>query len=167
MRQKGFSLVELIIIIIVAGCIITILYLVINPTKILQKSRDAQRFQDMSTLSAALNRYLSDGRDYSGLTGPYTSIDAGFNSDKARTKIDGTGWIPLNFSAISQDMPMTILPIDPLNNAYHKYRFGLNVTNRTYELEAVFERPENAPKATNDNGNNPNAYEIGTDLTIL
>ena len=165
--QGGFSFVQVLVILLCIGVLVVALIYFIKPSKVLEQSRDAQRFADLNNLSEALNQYLAEDHDFSGLVGPYSSIDAGFADVAERTKIDGKGWIPLNFKLISTNLPFLTLPIDPLNNSTYNYRLGVSVTNKTYELNGVFERPENTAKNSTDSGNNLNVYELGTDLTIL
>lgn len=166
-QKNGFSFVQILLILVAIAVVCGIVIYVVNPTKILQKSRDSIRFSDMNTLAGALNQYLADNHDFKGLVGPYSTIDANFSGDAARKNIDGTGWIPLNFSLISTGAPFSVLPIDPLNNSKNNYRFGVSVQSKTYEIDCVFERPENIQKHSTDGGNDPNVYELGTDLTIL
>jgi len=148
--------------ILIAGVIF-----IVKPSKILEKSRDSQRSSDMKNLTTALAKYLADGHDFKGLVGPYSSIDAGFTNNTALENIDGSGWIPLNFKLISTGAPFDLLPIDPLNNTIYNYRLGVSQSSKTYEIDCVFESPENITKLSTDGGNNPNVYELGTDLTIL
>jgi len=164
--KKGFNLIEVLIIVGIIGAILTIVLVVLNPSKILEKSRDSQRFADLKSISEAVNQYLAAGFNFEGLSGPYSSIDTGFASDRAREKIDGSGWIPLKLE-ISSGKTLSNLPLDPLNTVSHHYRFGISPSSKTYEIDASFESEENISKASSDDGNNPNVYELGTDLTLL
>lgn len=166
-KKQGFTFVQILVILFIIGLIAAGIIFIVKPSKILEKSRDAQRFDDIKILSEALNRYLADGYDFKNLSGSYSSIDAGFKTESALKQIDGTGWIPLNFNLISAGVSFSSLPIDPLNNTNHNYRFAADKANKTYELEVVFESEENVSKHSTDSGNNPNTYELGTDLTIL
>lgn len=166
-QKRGFSFVQIIIILVLLVLLIGGIIYVLKPSQVLEKSRDSQRFSDLKNISAALNQYIAEGHDFQGLVGPYSSIDTGFNNDKARQQIDGKGWIPLNFSSVSQGLPFSSLPIDPLNSATYNYRFGVSVSSKTYEINTVFESPQNKDKLSNDNGNDTSVYELGTDLTIL
>lgn len=166
-QRKGFSFIQILIILGIIAAVGGVIIYILKPSKVLETSRDAKRFADMKELSGAINQYLADNHDFKGLTGPYSSIDAGFVSDAARQKIDGTGWIPLNFKLVTTGTPFTLLPIDPLNSATYNYRLGVAPSNKTYEIDCVFERAENITKHSTDGGNNPNVYELGTDLTIL
>lgn len=164
---RGFTLIELLIAIAVIVILVVIIIIKFNPTQILQKSRDAQRMADITTLATAINLYLADSRDFKNLAGPYTSIDSGFPDEGARKKNDGTGWLPINFTIISAGASIAVLPLDPLNTAVYHYRVGISVASKTYEVDTVFEGQENLAKMAADGGNDPNVYEVGTDLTIL
>lgn len=166
-RGKGFTLIELLIVIAIIVVLAVITLLAINPAQILAKSRDSQRFSDLTTMATAINLYLADNHDFAGLGGPYSSVDAGFVDDNARKLNDGTGWIPLDFSVVSSGAPISALPLDPTNDATYNYRFGISVADKTYELDAVFEQDDNVAKHGSDGGTNVNRYEVGTDLTRL
>lgn len=166
-ERNGFSFIQILIILTLIAIFAWGFIYIIKPGKVLEKSRDAARFDDLQSLSGAINQYLADGHNFDGLVGPYSSIDLGFANDKARQQIDGQGWIPLNFTLISTGAPFNLLPIDPLNNSNYNYRLGVSQSNKTYEIDCLFEYPENTAKYLTDNGNNPNAYEVGSDLTIL
>ena len=47
---KGFTLLELLIVIAIIAVLSVILVLVLNPAETLKKSRDTQRMSDLSTL---------------------------------------------------------------------------------------------------------------------
>lgn len=166
-HRGGFSFIQILIILVLIAILGGAIIYILKPSKVLEKSRDAKRFADIKEISMAINQYLADKHDFQGLVGPYSSIDAGFANDSAREKIDGKGWIPLDFTIISTGAPFNLLPIDPLNNSTYNYRLGVAVSNKTYELDCIFEDQENITKHSTDGGNNPNVYELGTDLTIL
>ncbi|MFA6492849.1 MAG: hypothetical protein WCV58_01780 [Patescibacteria group bacterium] len=166
-QRGGFSFIQILIILALIAMLGGAIIYILKPSKVLEKSRDAKRFADIKELSMAVNQYLADKHDFQGLVGPYSSIDTGFFDDATREKIDSKGWIPLDFTIISTGASFNSLPIDPLNNSTYNYRLGVSVNNKTYEFNCVFERPENITKHSTDGGNDPNVYELGTDLTIL
>lgn len=100
----------------------------------------------------------------------------------------GTGWIPVNFTAMTGGSPISNLPIDPVNtvvtgtstlaavnNSALIYRYSCNTgasgSNRyTFEINAALE--SEAYTSTDDlrkkdGGNNLYLYEAGTNLSIL
>ncbi|AKM82339.1 MAG: Tfp pilus assembly protein, major type IV pilin class A [Berkelbacteria bacterium GW2011_GWE1_39_12] len=165
MRKKGFTLIELLIVVAIIAILAIIVVVAINPAKMLSKARDSQRFSDTTSIATAVNLYLADNNDFTGLVGPYLSTVG--STDNARKKNDATGWIPINFTAISSGAPLAALPLDPTNTATYHYTFGVSTINKTYEIDCAFEHSDNTPKHSADGGNNSDAYEVGTDLTIL
>lgn len=57
--QKGFTLLELLIVIGIIAILSVTLILVLNPGETLKKSRDVQRISDMATLKTALGLYVT------------------------------------------------------------------------------------------------------------
>lgn len=164
-NRKGFTLIELLIVVAIIAILAIIIVVAINPAQMLAKSRDSQRFSDMASLVTAVNLYLADSKDFTGLVGPYKST-TGVN-DNTRKQVDGTGWIPINFTTISSGSPFSALPLDPQNNATYHYVFGVDVTAKTYEINCKFEHADNIPKMSADGGNSDTIYETGTNLAIL
>lgn len=143
LRQKGFTLVELLIVITILVILGIFIVLLINPAEILAKSRDSQRISDLATLKGAMQLYLTDTSDLSAVmtakcvasvpiaetdvaarSKVYASLDAAPNaadtnkytvvaSAADRKKNDGNGWIPLNFTSVTSGAPIDALPLDP------------------------------------------------------
>jgi hypothetical protein len=81
-------------------------------------------------------------------------------------KVDGTGWVPVNFSAISSGAPMGNLPDDPINNATYFYAYAASTTGSTYEIDANMESSKYASGGAGDientdGGNSATVYEVG------
>lgn len=165
--KGGFTLIELLIVIAIIAILAIIVVLTINPQRILEKSRDSQRMSDLTSLATAINLYLADDHDFTGLGGvTYVSNDVAKN-DNDEKKNDGTGWVPINFTSVSSGAPIASLPLDPKGTGNLIYRFGVNEAVKTYELDCTFENSDNQAKQSADGGDNADRYEVGTDLTIL
>ncbi|HXK37678.1 MAG TPA: prepilin-type N-terminal cleavage/methylation domain-containing protein [Candidatus Paceibacterota bacterium] len=95
------------------------------------------------------------------------------------SRVDGGGWIPVNFEALTSGSPISNLPVDPVNkittltaptSTDFVYRYACNSTNLTYEVDARLESDE-FTKVTNrmqsDGGDNDNLFEVGTNIRIL
>lgn len=58
-RKKGFTLLELLIVISIIAVLSVILILVLNPVETLRKSRDVQRMSDLATIKTAMGLILT------------------------------------------------------------------------------------------------------------
>lgn len=58
-QNKGFTLLELLIVIAILATLATIVVLVLNPAETLAKSRDTQRMSDLATLKSAIALYTT------------------------------------------------------------------------------------------------------------
>jgi len=92
---------------------------------------------------------------------------------------DGTGWIPLNFTNLTQGPVISNLPIDPVNTAsgalYYRY---VCKQDDTFEMDGNLESTEytstdnkeakDGGDSNTDSGTTESArYEIGTNLKLL
>lgn len=58
-KAKGFTLLELLIVIAILAVLSVTLVLVLNPSESLKKSRDTQRMSDLATLKTAIGLYMT------------------------------------------------------------------------------------------------------------
>ncbi len=117
--RSGFTLVELMVTIAIIALVVGIVVFVINPTRQLQKARDAQRKDDISAISQALGQYaLAQNGDYPVSTQDYQITGASWNSS----------WQPY----------MIKVPQDPLPNQTYSY----NSDGKSYQLYAKLEIPD-------------------------
>ncbi len=84
-NQKGFTLLELLIVIAIIAILSVILILVLDPAETLRKSRDSQRIADLNTLKTALGIFT-----VSTSTGPYLGGATANTSCKTSTTSGGT-----------------------------------------------------------------------------
>ncbi len=165
--NKGFTLLELLIVIGILAILATTTILVLNPAELLRQARDSQRVTDLATLNSALGFYVVNVAALNlgnpalcyvhadevffptavpaavlalGPTGCGGRHGAKTNTVSISQSPEGGGWIPVNFGAISGGSPLAVLPIDPSNTAtlFYSYSTSGNVT-ATFELNAVFE----------------------------
>ncbi len=87
--------------------------------------------------------------------------------------VDGTGWIPVNFTEISTGNPLSVLPVDPVNSASSEvYYTYTSSSTGLYELSALMESSKYnlggpGDVVSTDGGKYPDIYEVGTNLTVL
>ncbi|MCX6736945.1 MAG: LamG domain-containing protein, partial [Candidatus Parcubacteria bacterium] len=78
-------------------------------------------------------------------------------------KVDGTGWIPINFTNVT-GYSLVSLPIDPKNNNIYYYAY---VTGGSWSLSSLLESEKRLKEvATKDQGTDDGRYEIGSDLSL-
>lgn len=217
-KKQGFTLLELLIVVAILAILAVIVAFVLNPAEQLRKGRDVQRLSDLATLKSTLGVYTTTVSganldldvggarciDESGVTyNIFVSTSAapaltgvsvsGYTTYTARTSatptlIDGTGWLPVNLTAITGGSPISNLPLDPANSSSgteYYYAYACVTAQKTtapcsvsnpcpavsYETSANLESTEFTSGASNkedkDGGDDANAYEIGTELRAL
>lgn len=225
---KGFTLLELLIVISVLAILSVALILVLNPTESMRKSRDAQRINDLGTLKTAIGLYLTeaaspdlDGSIANGCLGETDNtaaqifysreiadaactvnvaegadVTAGstfavgtdfckYPGATGASAVDGTGWIPVNLSAITGGSPISNMPLDPVNTVATAtapastdlvYRYACQSLAETGKPSNVFEINAQLEsdaytvtdnKRIRDGGDNANYYEVGTNLRLI
>lgn len=180
--NKGFTLIELLIVLSLISILAAILIVVINPTEIFKKSRDAKRVGDLKNISQAIQAALTDqpnlnlGRNGNNeciggssptiFSSQYIS-GSGFATFTAVTgtpsgAINGSGWIPVNLSNLTI-ANLSSYPVDPINRtttpAYY-YTYACDIQRNFFEINARME--SNLDAHTNDGGDNPLLFEEGS-----
>ncbi len=180
MIKKGFTLIELIIVIGIIALLATTVILVINPAKIFQEARDSQRIADMGQLNTAMGLYFAtvsvyDLAEGAGVCladwwGSITAIPAASQpfalpaiteASQALSATprftNGTGWIPVNFNLITSGSPLSALPVDPRNNNTGLltgpglfYAYACDSTNNYYEFNTRMESTRYANLGADD-----------------
>ena len=189
MNRRGFTLLELLIVISILAVLATVVVVALNPAETLRKARDTQRMADITNLKSAIVLYQEEvsGADIGGGTctasSPCSSLnctctDGGSEAYQACSNCSSgntdpsnyaskDGWIPMDFSGMSP-APIAKLPVDPTNNATYHYSYAVSGTN--FEIDATLESTYYTATVDadgKDGGNNAGVYEVGTDLTIL
>lgn len=182
--KKGFTLLELLIVIAILAILATVVVLVLNPAEYLRTTRDAQRLSDLSTVRDALGLYLATTSTVSigSSTNCYVVTIAGMTANcqgrhagktmtqSASQAVNGTGWVPVNFAGLQGGSPLSVLPVDPVNNTTYFYSYLGDSTNAVFELNANLESAKYSnggaeDKESTDGGDNANIYEVGTKLS--
>jgi hypothetical protein len=151
-------------------------------SELVAQSRDSNRVSDLQTLDSAILLYLTDTGDFSACrdktiyaSAPVTP-PAGWQlgANAGQTGVDGTGWLPFQFSSSSVGSPLLKLPLDPVNNPDKGlvYIMACDSKNQTFKLEAKLEsvaynKGGSKDLVSTDKGIDPNLYEVGTNLNIV
>ncbi len=168
--SRGFTLIELLVVIAIIAVIAAVVIILVNPVEIMKKSRDTTRLSDLDSVMKSVQLGLQNNTNstssflcQSPATPPCSGTSNG-GTAAAMRKSDGTGWIKINFGVVST-VTVNSLPIDSTNDSTYHYSYGSDGTD--FEFNAVLEASQNQKLMQNDGGNNPNAYEIGSSLTVL
>ncbi len=153
--RSAFTLIELLVVIAIIAVLMVAVVMVLNPSELLKQSRDSNRLSDLSALTTALNAYVADTGGFIGFSlgsssvtylsipDPTATTTAGTDcsglgfpsggsfhcaASSTYTHVDGTGWIPVNFTKASFGSLLGSLPVDPVNqsssNLYYTYVTG-------------------------------------------
>jgi prepilin-type N-terminal cleavage/methylation domain-containing protein len=186
-QQRGFTLIELLVVIAIIAVLAVVVILALNPAELLKQARDSNRISDMATLNSAVSLYLADGQSFTGWSSTTCRSDssagistgcggrfsvAATTATSSSRAVDGTGWIPLNFTLISSGSPIGQLPTDPVRDGTFYYAFAASTTTSVFEANANMESTRYANGGSSnvestDGGSDPNIYEVGTKLSGL
>ncbi len=116
-KVKGFTLVELLVVIGILGMLGAALLTTLNPVVQLQKSRDTRRKADLKQIQNALELYTQDVGHY--------PLDGTF--------LTGASW------KVGTTTYMGTMPKDP-QNTINNYAYQTDATGSYYQLYAPLER---------------------------
>ncbi|GBD34612.1 hypothetical protein HRbin35_00348 [bacterium HR35] len=183
-KPKGFTIIEILIVLFVISVLAVILFFAFNTTDIIKRTRDAKRLNDLQAINSAIQALLNQnpeinlGTDnlvylslpdsnpncssYPNLPPIFSPFSYRCASTSTFRKTDGNGWLPLNFS--SSLFSFSSLPIDPLNNGDYFYVYFKQ--GNKYKLTARMESEAFGYQMINDGGIEPLLYELGNDLSL-
>lgn len=165
--SKGFTLLELLIVIAILAILSAVTVIVLNPAELLKKARDSQRLSDIATIKTAIGFWIintstanlsdSDTADcvdeanpdviFTHRTGVSHTDTLTWSMDVNTTQVtDGTGWIEINLGSLTGGSPLAKFPIDPTNtgpaaladNDFY-YTYACHNANDTFEINANME----------------------------
>ncbi|MGC8981520.1 MAG: LamG-like jellyroll fold domain-containing protein [Minisyncoccia bacterium] len=183
--KKSFTVLEILIVLAIISSLVAILIYYIKPTEFFTRARDTKRIMDLNSLDYILSSlvyedpsinlgatntvYLSLPMDIAttNCKAQYTDLPdlpTGWSyycvSRASTTNIDGSGWVPVNFSSY-KIINLQKLPIDPINKPPYYYTY---VAGGSYKLSAKLEK--NYDASIKDGGNDPLLYEVGSDKNL-
>ena len=109
MTRKGFTLVELLVVVSIIAILAVVIFVAINPVEIQKKTRDATRLQNLGEIHKALGLAMAEATGSAVLT---STGGVAVSSTGGSRDVDGTGYINVNISKY-----LATLPIDPKDGA--------------------------------------------------
>ncbi len=115
--QKGFSLVELLVVALLIGVLTSAIIVIINPATIRARGRDSQRISDLKTIQIALEQFYLKHRGYPSSATSGCQVSSGVastcfikitgSSDRLSQCLLGTGSCNslTGFSAVTNSVP--------------------------------------------------------------
>ncbi len=170
--------------------------LTLNPVELLKQGRDSTRVSDLANINSALNYFRADTSSgsfgstsvtYVSIPDPTATSTAGTQCQGLTTlpanptgwsyhcaasstykNVDGTGWLPVNFSSISYGSTLGTLPVDPINNATtsNYYTYTTDSSGNWVLKSPTLESIKQQSLASKDGGMSPTVYEVGSSLSI-
>jgi prepilin-type N-terminal cleavage/methylation domain-containing protein len=194
-KQKGFTLIELLVVIAIIAILAVVVVLTLNPAELLRQARDSNRISDFATVKSAIALYQTDVATTTSMdsstsatttgvlytanvstTVAFATGTLGFSANETSIvaitsrSVNGTGWIPINLTAISSGAPLGVWPVDPTNSGVSS-TYVYAATTTSWKISTTMESAKyktNGPSdvETNDGGSSVNAYEQGSNLAL-
>lgn len=184
--KRAFTLTELLIVIAIISVLAMTTVAVLKPVEYFNQSRDSKRVADLKTLRENLGILdsLNTGTFRGDPAVVYVSLPDSSSTcssyalpvitgrtyacvvSTSSSNVDGSGWLPVNFNAITGRSPIQSLPIDPQNTINNYYSYAVDASGN-WELTARMASLKYGPQAANDGGNDASFYEVGKSLTII
>jgi type II secretion system protein G len=123
--KNGFTLVEILIVIVLIGILAAGLIAVINPMEQIQKAQDTKRKSDLSQIQQAVEAYYQNIGKY-----PTSTTDFKIQGQDGNTVEWGASFLPY----------MSILPKDPSQTKTYMYYSESQSQNQNYFVYAKLDR---------------------------
>lgn len=146
--QKGFTLVELLVVVTLIGILTTVA--LANFSGGTAKARDTQRKSDLRAIRDALEQYKLDNGSYPVTGTNYESGNSAFPTDGAGTNTGNTQYTTLMTNSTYGLVTLKYMQktlTDPRNTTPYLYRYATtDASGTSYVLEACLERSDDPQK---------------------
>jgi type II secretory pathway pseudopilin PulG len=188
-KYKSFTFLEVLITLTILSIISLLVVGLLKPQEAFKAARDAKRITNVKQIEKALELYLTENQNLNLGSSTIIYISLPDNSASCTSwkdklpplpsgyeyrcsanpqNIDGTGWIPIDFTK-SSITNISSLPLDPINNPPYYFTYVADNNKKSFEITAYLESDKNKGEnsvCANDNGTNINLYEAGNDKNL-
>lgn len=170
---RGFTLVELLVVIAIVAILAAVVVLIINPLELTRRGRDAARLSDLSNLQNAINVAVQEATDSGAAIlcdgGTYPCTEASYPLGGSTRLSDGTGWVKVNLGG-QKSVSIPTLPVDPVNDTTYHYTYCAD--DDAWEIDTTLESDQQKTKMTADGGDQnasdtTGKFEVGSNLTLI
>ena len=195
-HTSAFTLIELLVVIGIIAILMVTIVITMNPGQLLAQSRDSNRLSDISSIDTSLRLASIDSLSFGSANTVYISIPDNTATTTAGDQCqglglpslpatysyhcaasstyrstNGTGWIPVNMTQISQGTPLSQLPIDPVNTSSSRSYYTYSTNGTQFEVTMSPESQKYKTGGGNDvissdGGSLASVYEKGTKLGL-
>jgi prepilin-type N-terminal cleavage/methylation domain-containing protein len=168
LNPRGFTLIELLTVILIIA-ILSIAGMVVY-TNVDKRTKDSLRVGDLTNINQVIMTVLSeagtiDANLLCGTGNPFPCRGSTYPIGTNTRKIDSTGWIKINFVGQNNvSFSANSLPVDPTNDSTYHYTYC--ASGNQWEVNATL-AVNDQNKMQNDGGDDPNKYEIGTNMSLI
>ncbi len=181
--KKGFTLVELLVVLGVLAILAVIVVLILDPAKIFAQARDARRIEDLRTVGSALRLggladinfgeeetvYVSlpDDESVSCEHLHLPELESPFHyqctPQETLFEADGNGWIPVDFSGLEDvGISLSALPLDPKNVLEGGSYYTYSIFDKKWKLTARVESDRYESISASDGGIDDVLFEVAS-----
>ena len=174
--KKGFTLVELLVVIAILAVLAVAVVVVLNPAELLKQARDSTRISDLAAINSAIALYFADVAPSSMTASSTCTTGTTFPGgstcvNKSCNGLTCTCLVANKFTNNTTCSPLPPLPLDPINTGSLYYAAKVSSTVGAYEINANMESikyssttASEVVSATKDGGNVAGWYEVGSSL---
>lgn len=118
-KNKGFTLIEILVVIGIIAILATIVIIAINPARQFAQARNTQRISNLNTILNAVGQNIADNK------GIFTCASIGTPLGSATTTIGTSG---SNFACLVPTYIPSAIPVDPTNGTDADTRYEVSTT---------------------------------------